>query len=155
MNTLEDEFNKALSYAYRVLAYRRRTLLEMKARLEKKGFAPEVSNCVLDKLTVYGFLNDAAFARLWVEQRRMRRGIFGLKMELLEKGVDSRIVEQILSEINPAEEFNSALELAKKKMNISGGLCSPSGIADFLKRRGFSYEVIRKVCIAVADRELS
>lgn len=118
----------------------------MKKLLEKKGFDREVCNSILGRLIENGFLNDHVFASLFVEQRRNKRSAYALKVELLGKGIDPGIINDILSEIGPPEEYKTALELIRKKIRLSGGTCSRSSIAFFLRRKGFCAEVIGKLC---------
>lgn len=148
---MKTEFDKAMSFAYRVLAFRQRTRHELELRLEQKGFAMEISLRVLDLMVRYGYIDDKAFARLWVEQRLLKRGLPGLKRELLGKGVEPDTIDEILSEFGQDVEYGAALELAKKRVGLRGGVCPFPRLAGFLERRGFSYEVIGRVCRTLSD----
>lgn len=150
---MKTEHERARSFAYRLLALRRRTRRELEMRLEQKGFSKEVTRSVLGSLEKYGYINDKAFARLWVEQKLAKRGLPGLRRELMEKGVDIEIINEILAELDPEAEYSAALELAKKKSALDGGVCPFPRLAGFLQRRGFSYEVIARVCRILGDRQ--
>jgi len=150
---VKTEFDKARSFAYRVLAFRRRTRRELELRLEQKGFSMEVSRRVLELMVTYGYIDDKAFAHLWVEQRLSKRGLPGLRRELFEKGVQPDIIDETLFEFGGDVEFGAAMELAKKKVGIRGGVFLFPRLVRFLERRGFSYEVIGKVCRTLRDKE--
>lgn len=150
---MKSEFDKARSFAYRVLAFRRRTRRELELRLEQKGFSAEISRRVLELMVTYGYIDDKAFANLWVEQRLSKRGLPGLRRELLEKGVQPDIIDETLFGFGGDVEFSAAMELAKKKVGIRGGVCLFPRLVGFLERRGFSYEVIGKVCRTLRDIE--
>jgi|GEM_PF-5552449 len=69
----------------------------------------------MESLEDYGYINDETFALLWVEQRLAKRGLPGLKRELLKKGVDTWVISEIMAELDPEVEFGAALEMAKKR----------------------------------------
>jgi len=150
---VKTEFDQARSFAYRVLAFRRRTRRELELRLEQKGFSMEISRRVLELMVTYSYIDDKAFARLWVEQRLSKRGLPGLRRELLGKGVQPDIIDETLSEFGEDVEYGAAMELAKKRVGIRGGVCLIPRLASYLERRGFSYEAIGKVCRTLRDKE--
>lgn len=143
---MKDEFEQARAFVYRMLASRRHTRHELELRLERKGFSSEVSRRVLELMTGYGYIDDRAFARLWVEQRKVKRGLPGLRQELLKKGVDREDIDEILTECGPDMEWEAALALAERKIALCGGVCPLPRLAGFLQRRGFSNEVVGRVC---------
>lgn len=144
---MKAEIEKASSFAYRVLASRPRTRLELELCLEKKGFSAEASRQVLEQMAHYGYIDDGAFARLWVEQRKAKRGLGGLERELLAKGVSRTVIREVLAEMDPEEEYRAARDLIAKKVRKSASTLSR--VAGLLERRGFSYEVIGRICRAV------
>jgi len=148
---VKTDFNKAITFACRVLAFRLHTRRELALRLAQKGFPPEVSGRVLDMLEEYGYINDRLFACRWVEQRLGKRGFRGLKRELLEKGVGGDIIDEVLDGLDCDAEYNAALKLAKKKLAEGGEAYPYQRLAGVLRRRGFSGEVIGKVCRAVSE----
>jgi len=148
---MKNEFEKARSFALRALVYRRRTRHELELRLEQKGFTPEVSRLVLDMLMEYGYIDDIGFARWWVDQRLGKRGFKGLKRELRGKGICSGIIDKVLNELGCDAEYHAAMKLVKKELLRNRGACDPPRLASALNRRGFSCEVINKVCYSIRD----
>ncbi|MDD4170188.1 MAG: regulatory protein RecX [Desulfotomaculaceae bacterium] len=148
---MDNEFEKARSYAYRLLALRQRTKKELGLRLRQKGFAPELTGQVLDLLAEYGYIDDRVFASNWVEQRLGKRGLKGLKQELLGKGISSEIINEALAKLGTDAEYNAALKLAKKVLLRGDKVFSNSRLAGALSRRGYSNEVISQVCRAARD----
>jgi len=148
---VNSEVDKAISFACRVLAYRRRTARELTEKLEKQGFAAEVNRSVIDTMSRYGYIDDKAYARLWIEQRLYKRGFPGLKRELLQKGVDTCIIDETIAEAGPEAEFKAAFLLALKKATQSGGACSYPRLARFLQNKGYSYESISRVGRTISD----
>lgn len=152
---MNSEVDKAISFACRVLACRRRTTRELNEKLEKQGFAAEVCRSVMDTLSQYGYIDDKAYARLWIEQRLYKRGYPGLKRELLQKGIDNCIIDETIAEAGPEAEFKAAFLLALKKAAQSGGGCPYSRLVRFLQNRGYSYESISRVGRTITDTGLN
>lgn len=148
---MNSDIDKAISFASRVLAYRRRTIHELTEKLEQKGFSVEVTRNVIDTMSRYGYIDDKAYARLWIEQRLYKKGFPGLKRELLQKGVDASIIEETIAQAGPEAEFKAALSLALKKSAQNGGSCPYPRLARFLQSRGYSYDSISRVTRAIID----
>ena len=88
-----------LEAAASFLSVRPRSIDETRRRLRQLGYAPEPIETVLDRLVEFGYLDDEAFARAWVESRdRARpRGGSVLRRELTLKGVDREIIATVLA----------------------------------------------------------
>lgn len=151
---MKSEIDQARLFAYKLLNYRPRAERELQQRLEQKGYSQEVAGITINNLKRLGYIEDRAFARYWVKVRFGKKGCFALRQELLGKGIDVVIINQILAELDPEAEYNCALNIAKKKIKYSSGGCPYSRLAGFLGRRGFSCEVIYKVCQALNCREV-
>jgi regulatory protein len=82
------------------LAVRPRSVAEVRRRLRRLGYPPGLVDEVVDRLVDLRYLDDAAFARAWVESRdRARpRGILALRQELQRKGVSREVTEAVLAE---------------------------------------------------------
>ena len=82
------------------LAVRPRSVSETRKRLRHLGYGPAITDQVVDRLVAMDYLDDAAFARSWVESRdRARpRGASALRRELALKGVPREVVDGVLLE---------------------------------------------------------
>jgi regulatory protein len=82
------------------LAVRPRSVEETRRRLRHLGYPAAPIEVVIDRLLAYGYRDDEAFARAWVESRdRARpRGEAALRRELVLKGVDGELIAAILAE---------------------------------------------------------
>jgi regulatory protein len=149
---MKTEINRALSFACKLLAKHRRTRRELELRLKQRGFSDEISHQVIEMVNNYGYIDDQAYSRFWVKNRMVKKGFVLLKQELLNKGVAINIIEDVLAEYGQEAEYRAALRLVEKKMGLSGNNCSVSRLAFFLKYRGFSSEVIGKICREFSDR---
>lgn len=150
---MSSEIDRARLFAYKLLNYRPRAERELQRRLVQKGYSKEVTESTINTLKRMGYIEDRSFARYWVKERFGKKGTFGIRQELLEKGIDIIIVNEALAELGPDDEYSCALKLAEKKIRLSGGICPHPRLAGYLGRRGFSNEVIYKVCHTLAGRE--
>ncbi|MBF0112970.1 MAG: regulatory protein RecX [Desulfamplus sp.] len=134
----------------RYLALRARSVKEMRLYLAKKGFDEEVIQQTLSKLKDENLLSDQQFASMFVEQRERfkPKSKFALAFELKQKGVDPATIDSSLSEV---DEYSSALSAVEPKLrlwqNYEPELLKKK-VMNFLRNRGFSYEV----CVATFNK---
>lgn len=106
------------------LAVRPRSVVETRRRLRHHGYPHELVERVVGQLVELGYLDDANFARAWVESRdRARpRGAFALRRELALKGVTREVVAEVLAERDEAPgssdetaDLEAALRLLERR----------------------------------------
>jgi SOS response regulatory protein OraA/RecX len=90
---------EVLAAAARFLEARPRSTDEVRHRLREAGYRDDLVEGALRRLTELGFLDDAGFARTWVESRdRARpRGVRALRDELRRMGVAAADIEGALA----------------------------------------------------------
>lgn len=142
----EKSGDPAYLQAIRLLGIRARSRKEMERFLSKKGYAVAEIASVLDRLTLQGYLNDAAFARQWVSSRLRRRprGTLALTWELRQKGLSDKEIGEATSRV---DEAAAAWAAVKPRLRQWSGLDRDGlrkKMIPFLKRRGFSAEVCRE-----------
>ena len=111
--TREEVRKRALG----LLDQRARSREELRGRLVRAEFAPQVIEEVLDELERNGLINDANFAHEWVRQRAKRRGKSSraLDRELAQKGVGRADRADALAQLSEEDEEHTAREVAQKK----------------------------------------
>jgi regulatory protein len=95
-----DDPALVLEAAARFLEVRARSVIEVRRRLGQAGYRADLVEGAIERLTELGMLDDATFARAWIESRdRARpRGEIALRRELALKGVDRALVDELLAE---------------------------------------------------------
>jgi regulatory protein len=144
-NSLPD----CLDAAYYYLSYRPRSEGEIRQWLQRRGFAPEVIEKTIARLSEQNLSDDFTFAQFWTENRlsfkpKSKRLI---KKELSDKKVAAEIIEQVTKDIDDEE---IAYELGSSRMPALAHLDYPDfyrRLASYLRYRGFSYQVIRDTAI--------
>ncbi|MCA1588658.1 MAG: RecX family transcriptional regulator [Chloroflexi bacterium] len=149
----------ALEIALLFLGNRPRTWWELERRLRRATVADEVIVATLERLSLMGYLDDAAFARWWAEQRDRHapRGRRLLEAELRQRGVPRDVIEAH-READPAaerapedeglpetdeERARVALERHLRGRPLPAEPKALQRISMFLVRRGFDTEVVR------------
>lgn len=148
---IENEVGKLYDKALRFLSFRPRSEKEVKEFLVKKQTGDKTCGFVLEKLKKLNFLNDAEFAKWFCAQRQnfSPRGQRLITMELVKKGVDREIIDNVFSknEDAPSEE-ELAQKSLEKKLKAWGKLPREEFFkkaVNFLQRRGFSWSVSKSV----------
>lgn len=141
---LNADLQRGLKAASRYLTHRPHSEAELKVKLGQRGFDSDTREAVIAKLKQQGLVNDAAFARFWVDNRESfnPRSRWLTKLELKKKGIVGEIIEEAVGLIDDGE---NAYRLAAGKARSLSGLDYESyrrRLGDYLKRRGFGYEVI-------------
>jgi len=141
--------NRAREYALRLLEYRERSEQEIKERMAKKNYNERLIKSTIESLKNHNLVNDRRFARMWAEScLRRSYGRWKVQTDLNKKGIDKEIVEEVLREsYSKVDEVQIALALIQKKWpslkKEENALLRR--VSEFLKRRGFPFEVIAEV----------
>jgi regulatory protein len=141
----EEAFATAHEKALRFLEPRPRSAAEVKQHLAKKKIAAQVIEQVIVRLTDAGLLDDAAFAKYWVENREnfKPRAARALRFELKRKGLANTDIAEAVGEIDESESaYRAGLARAPRWRGLERRVFLEKLIA-FLVRRGFSYEVAK------------
>ena len=142
-----DEVYRALQTATRYLGYRPRSEKELRERLRRGKYSSATVDMVIVRLRELGLIDDMAFARFWRESRDMHRpqGRWALKQELRRKGIEAEVIDEVVEDID--EE--SGVYAAASKRACSLRECDEDvfhrRLMLFLRRRGFGYELTRRV----------
>ncbi|MCY3740642.1 MAG: RecX family transcriptional regulator [Candidatus Poribacteria bacterium] len=126
------------------------TKSEMKRHLEREGFSATAIETSITELIRSGHIRDRKYAENWIARRQKSnpRGKTLLKHELVDKGIDKEIAEQVIATVEVEDETKVALEIAQKRAKQYKRL--PTHVAKrrlhgFLARRGFGSDIVRQV----------
>jgi regulatory protein len=101
---------------------------------------------IISRLTKYGFINDQAYAKAFVESRikNKPRGKRVLINELRKKGISKDIAENICNSLVEDEEDLLQKVYAKRYKNEKFSIKDTKKI-QYLQRKGFSWDLIKKL----------
>lgn len=148
---MQEEIEKAKGIAFRFLSYRTRSCKEIADKLKEKGFRQNTIRVVIQDLKRINYLNDLEFAKEFVESRLIHnpKGRAFLRYELLQKGVENNIIDEVIgAKLSAEKEENIARLLAEKiwqkKKNVET-IKRKAQTYNYLARRGFPAFLVTKI----------
>ncbi|HEX3467982.1 MAG TPA: regulatory protein RecX [Candidatus Elarobacter sp.] len=151
-NEVRDGERRARLAALRMLAQRRLTEAQLFAKLERKGFTEEdaaaaVASCKRDRL-----LDDALYATLYVEGKRVPVGDSRLVAELVKRGIDRDAARERVADSGTSEA--ERIEAAYARLRRANSNLSYPSAARRLERLGFPASSIYRVLREHAGADL-
>ena len=148
-----DPEARARQICLRLLTLAPRTRAQLASALHDRGVPDDAAHAVLDRFADVGLIDDAAFARAWVESRHYSRGLAGraLRAELKQRGVADDQIRDAIEDLGPDAEVATARRLVERKLASTRGLPSEARIrrlAGTLARKGYppglAFRVVRE-----------
>ncbi len=142
------------------LTGRARTRSELADKLASRNVPGDIATRLLDRFEEVGLVDDAAFAREWVEQRQSGRGLArrALAQELRRKGIEDEVAQEVLGEIDDDDEVAAARMLVRAKLRSVRTLDRDKAVrrlVGMLARKGHSSSVAFRVVKEELDVDLS
>jgi len=159
-----------MEIATRFLGARPRTRWELDRRLRRAGVGESIVDATLTRLAELGYVDDAAFARWWGEQRDRHapRGSRMIEAELRQRGVERGVIEVFRAEHaaperaaedaalpgSEAERARDALERHLHGRALPTDARALQRIGMLLVRRGFDPETVRSTISAAGATDV-
>jgi regulatory protein len=143
----EDLEGAARQLVLRQLTRAPRTRAQLAAMLARRRFPDETVDRVLDRFGELQLIDDAAFARAWVESRHAGRGLArrALAYELRARGVEGETVDAAVAELSPDQEEATARALVRRRLQATAGQDGQARIrrvVGALARKGYSASLV-------------
>ena len=151
--------NLVLEACLRFLEARARSAAEVRRRLLVHGYRADLVDGAIERLTELGMIDDAAFAKAWVESRdRARpRGERALRQELARKGIDRAITDETLADREvdrPDADVEAARRLLERHASALARVPDPRARRQrayaLLARNGFDSEIASELARTLA-----
>jgi len=144
----QEERERVRTAALRLLRYRDRSIAEMRQRLRRKGFDPEVIADEIEQLIRERLLDDERFTGVWIRHKLniSHKGKRLVRAELAAKGIGAELFARVWEE-HAEQERRSAETWAKAKAedyNLLDSFERRGRIRQGLYRRGYSQEAIEE-----------
>jgi regulatory protein len=139
-------YRRCLNAAVSYISYKPRSEYEVRQRLLQRRFERNDIDKTIDDLKDQGFIDDVSFARLWKENRQdcSPRSKWLTGVELRRKGINNDLVIQAVSDIDDNESAYRAALTRARRIAPDDYQTFRRRLGDFLKRRGFNYDVIQQ-----------
>jgi regulatory protein len=149
MNDHEREFSHAKTLSFRYLKIRERSVGEMREKLTLKRVPKSVIDLTVEYLVNKKFLDDRTFTRNWIRYRQARPfGAQRIRLELRQKGIDEEIIaEELSSAFDGTDQSELLRDLASRRASRykdDDPIKRKRKVFDFLVRRGFNLDVIKR-----------
>ena len=150
----QDPEARARQICLRLLAAAPRTRAQLAQAMHRGGVPAEAAEAILVRFTDAGLIDDAAFARAWVESRHHSRGLSkrSLSAELRRNGVENEQISEAVDTLDPEQEVATARRLVERKMASTRGRPPETRVrqaAGMLARKGYppglAFRLIREV----------
>jgi regulatory protein len=148
-----DPQEAAREICLRLLAAGPRTRAQLASALRRRQVPDQVAEAVLGRFAEVRLIDDAAFARAWVETRHHGRGLarLALTAELRQRGVAADEVRAAVGSLGDQDELTTARRLVAKRAEASRGRPLPARVrhlVGMLARKGYpaglAYQVVRE-----------
>lgn len=135
-----------------------RTRAQLAAALHRRRVPDEIAESVLARFAEVGLIDDAAFARAWVESRHHSKGLArkALAAELRRRGISDGEVRAAVGSLGPQEEMAAARRLVMKRMAATRGRPLPARarqLLGMLARKGYSAGLATQVVREALEQE--
>lgn len=139
--------------ALRYLGQRAHGSVELRVKLERRGFEEEEIDLAMDRLRGADLLDDEAFGAEYARTLIVSRGLSkaAAMRKLREKGLSEQVTASALAPFTDDEEYQRALELAqqrRRKLAELDPITAKRRILAFLARRGYPQSICYR---AVSD----
>jgi regulatory protein len=148
---LQTQIFQIKQSAFRYLGLRNHSRNELKLKLLKKGLDKNLISIALDEISALGLLDEKKFAEEYFDfQIKKKKGPIKIKSELMNKGIDRKIIDEIINEYNYDSRIEETLfQLIEKKIKLlEGKNLTKEKINQklyfFLIQKGYSIDLIKK-----------
>lgn len=137
--------DKAFDQALNLIMRRPRSEWEILEYLKRKEYDSTMSGSVLDMLRERGYVDDADFARRWVDNRRLLKSTSKrrLQQELRAKRVSDDVITQVLADDETDEQQVLRDLIARKRQQTR--YQDDIKLTQYLIRQGYNYQDIKAV----------
>lgn len=146
-----SDIERAKSRAINYISGKLKTKYEVRLKLKEKDFTEDIIDEVINILEKEEYLNDRLYCEVFIEDKKQLNG-YGknkIKSLLIQKGISKSVFEDFLDEFEYEEEFDNALKMGIKKLNLLSNeediFKKKQKLINYLAYRGFSFDVINDV----------
>lgn len=147
----KSDLGKIYENLLRFAVRRPRSEKEINIWFRKKEVDMDVGEVLVNRLKKLELVDDEKFARWWINQRTEFKpsGKLKIKKELFNKGIDSKLVDRLLSDLlDTNDQFVLGKKILEKRLprwEILNNEERYKKAFSFLATRGFDFEIIKRI----------
>lgn len=145
-----NNYEHGYNYALFVLNISMRTEGEMREKMQRRGYNPQVIDQVVAQLKTDKYLNDQQYAEIFLRNMKDFKtwGRYIMKQKMLLKKLPGELIEQVLADFTIEEETEIAMRYVQKQLKDLNLLQDmpyedKQKLKQRLVSRGFSFESIK------------
>lgn len=144
---LDRAYNLTLAF----VARRLRSEWELRDYFRRKDIDEDAGGQILERLKRFGYVDDLAFARSWVDNRRALKSVSRrrLTQELRQKHVPDEVISEVLREDETSDQDTLRDLVAKKRQQSR--YQEDQKLMQYLARQGYNYDDIKQVLAGSED----
>jgi len=155
---VQDPEARARQICLRLLTAAPRTRTQLAQAMRRGGIPAQAAEAILVRFTDAGLIDDAAFARAWVESRHHSRGLSrrSLSAELKHQGIQAEKIREAVDALDPEQEVATARYLVERKMASTRGRPPETRArqaASMLARKGYPPGLVFRLIREVMEQE--
>lgn len=143
----EDNYLCCKNDALKAIEKSYKTEKQMCDKLINKGYEEDTVKRTLEFLKSYSFVDDLKYTELYIKEKIRSQGKNKIKYSLLKKGIDEKLLQEKLSDVDSDIEYKVAKTLAEKKYEVLKKVEKDSRkqykkLGDYLIRNGYDTEIV-------------
>lgn len=142
---LDSAAKEALVYISRAM----HSKAQVRETLQKKGYTKDEADYAINELLSYGYIDDAEYGRLIIEGCiNEKKGYYSIKQRLKSKGIESELIEELLTDLSDAQQQEAAYTIAQikyKALQDKDRRTAAAKTSQYLSRNGYTWDVINTV----------
>ena len=139
-------FERSWNYVLWLLSRRAYTVKQLRDKLGNKEALPDDIDRVIEKLIERKFVDDEAYADMYVRSRQRNKGPIKLRQELFHKGVAEDIVDKTVASLDTETQLETSADLLERnawRFKKDDRRKNYAKAYAFLARRGFGSDVVK------------
>ena len=142
----DNQFNQAKNFALSKISYAQKTSFEIEKLLRGNDFDSDATSKTIEFLEEYGLIDDDMYVKSYVSDKHniSRWPKNKIRYSLKSKKIDDSLIESYLDDIPYEEEFEKALNFAKKKARDDFSNENKQKVYRYLAGKGFEFDIINK-----------
>lgn len=145
---MEEMLKQAKLKALSLLTDMDRTEEQLRMKLKQKSYPDEIVEQAIAYVKSFGYINDINYAKRFVENKKCMKSRREICAALSQKGVERDVIEKAVEECYGSDDEMNAIRTIMDKRHFlpeESTEVEKKKLYDYLLRKGFHYENIRKV----------
>lgn len=148
-----DDVEHGYEYALFVLNLSMRTEAELREKMSKRGYFPEVINNVIERLYKDRYIDDKRYAEVFIESMKRGKsyGQFMIRRKMIEKKLPKEIIQESMREfLSEEDECEIAIRYVEKNFGALKSVAKleydeKQKIMRRLLSRGFAIDLVKNI----------